>query len=418
MSVVFWFLAGLLTGVTAACVAIPLWRVPGRLIARHPYAYAAAGGGIAIFAVAAAILYVGIGSRHSMESSSGANPAAHPGATQPASDAPVPSMQAATTRLQERLSREGGSAADWLLLAQSYDFLGRPDDAQRARLQAAGAPKSPPATAPASAVNSAEAAALLGAADGQRKKRDFGAARTAYEKVIALNGMTSQSWADYADVLGSLAGGTLTTEAGTAVDRALALDPANAKALWLKASRALQQRQYADALTIWKRLKGALAPDSPDVPLVDANIAEATRLAAASPGQSLDSLPVQLLSTTATTEPTAEISGTVAIEERLASRVQKNSTLFIYARAVDSPGPPLAVVRTTAGTWPVSFRLDDSMAMLPSRRLSQFRKVVIEARISHSGRAEPAPGDLYVTSEALSPGTGQKLALIINREIG
>src|SRR6516164_4382925 len=43
-------------------------------------------------------------------------------------------------------------------------------------------------------------------------------------------------------------------------------------------------------------------------------------------------------------------------------------------------------LRATVGTWPVSFRLDDSMAMVPSRRQSQFDRVVIEARISRSGQ--------------------------------
>jgi hypothetical protein len=112
------------------------------------------------------------------------------------------------------------------------------------------------------------------------------------------------------------------------------------------------------------------------------------------------------------------ISGTVSVESRLASRVHPDATLFIYAKAADSPGPPLAVLRLTAGRWPVSFRLDDSMAMLPSRRLSQFQKVIVEARISRSGQAAPAAGDLYVTSSVLTPTDGKKLALVIDHEIG
>ena len=114
----------------------------------------------------------------------------------------------------------------------------------------------------------------------------------------------------------------------------------------------------------------------------------------------------------------AEISGTVSIERRFVDRVDRDAVLFIYAKAADSPGPPLAVLRLNANAWPVSFRLDDSMAMLPSRRLSQFQKVVVEARISRSGQATPAAGDLYVTSNAISPGSGKKLALVINHEIG
>jgi cytochrome c-type biogenesis protein CcmH len=221
--------------------------------------------------------------------------------------------------------------------------------------------------------------------------------------------MNAEAWADYADVLGSLSGGSLGGEAGRALDRALALDPVNAKALWLKASRAHQEQRYGDALTVWKKLRTVLPPDSPDLRLVDANIQEASQLAGA---------PQPQAESDARGAASVAISGTVSIERRLATRVEHDATLFIYAKAVDSPGPPLAVMRLTAGAWPVNFRLDDSMAMVPSRKLSQFDKVVIEARISRTGQAAPGPGDLYVTSDVLRPAAGKKLALVINHEIG
>src|SRR6185312_10638592 len=112
-----------------------------------------------------------------------------------------------------------------------------------------------------------------------------------------------------------------------------------------------------------------------------------------------------------------EVSGTVSVDAKLAARVPAGATLFIYAKAADAPGPPLAVLRQATGAWPISFRLDDTLAMLPSRKLSQFDRVIVEARISRSGQATPAPGDLYVTSAVLKPGSGKKLALIIDHEV-
>jgi cytochrome c-type biogenesis protein CcmH len=357
-------------------------------------------------------------------------------------------MEAAAAGLEARLARDGGNANDWLLLAQSYDFLGRPDDAQRARAHAAdpGTPNSRPAPAASNAatplqllpsapstqaISSSEVAtpeisakqlelqlsknprdsrSWLALANLHRKRREYDAARAAFAKVAGLNAMTAEAWADYADVLGSLDGGSLGGEAGRAIKRALALDPRNVKALWLEASRAHEEQRYPDALAVWRSLKALLPPDSPDVRIIDENIAEASQLAAAPP--------TQLVGGKAPGTVGTEISGTVSIEGRLAARVVRDATLFIYAKAADSPGPPLAVMRTTATAWPVSFHLDDSMAMVPSRRISQFQKVVIEARISRTGQALPAPGDFYVTSEVLSPSAGKKLALIINREIG
>ncbi|HJX21037.1 MAG TPA: hypothetical protein VJ454_08595 [Steroidobacteraceae bacterium] len=439
-------------GVAASLVAIPLWR-SALTLARGRMRYGIAGAFVATFACAAAIIYVAIGSRHSLASRPAGAAMVAPAAASAAgasamSGASAKSMEAEVAALEARLSRDGGTADDWALLAKAYDFLGRPDDARRARAQTpktgagvvtqmnAGAlvaaatatetraaSAEPAPAAPAASVaeleqrvkaNPRDVQSWLALAELRRAQHDNRAARDALAKVVALKGMTAQSWADYADVLASLSEGSLTGAAGSAIDSALALDPGNTKALWLKASQAHEQRHFADALSWWKRLRSALPADSPDARIIDGNIAEDTSLAGLAPASASAAsaaAPVAAAST-------AEVSGTVSIDSRLAERVQRDATLFIYAKAADSPGPPLAVLRTTAAAWPVSFHLDDSMAMIPSRRLSQFDKVVVEARISRSGQATPSSGDLYVTSPVMHPAAGKKLALVINREIG
>jgi cytochrome c-type biogenesis protein CcmH len=475
MNAAFWFTAGVLTGVLATALAMPLWRSLAGALAARPRAYLITAAGVVVFACSAALLSMVIGSPASLQQRSGPAAAlAHPVTTDTAQESKALSMQEATARLAARLERDGGSNEEWELLAKSYDFLGRAEDASRARAHAGtGTGTAGPATAASSAQNANmpsladvasqmrvlgnqagrmpngtmpngtmphgtmpdgtmpngttagapeavtppagppdtqaqaklehqvkahpdDASAWLALAEIYRRNHNAKAAQTAYQKLTALHAMTAQAWADYADVLGSQSGNSLNGAAGSAIDQALALDPKNPKALWLDASRALQERRYGDALELWKRLRGVLPADSPDAQLVDANIAEAQSLAGAD----------------------GAITGTVSIESRLASRVEPDATLFIYAKAADSPGPPLAVLRLTTGRWPVSFRLDDSMAMLPSRRLSQFQKVVVEARISRTGQATPAAGDLYVTSNVLTPSSGKKLALVINHEIG
>jgi cytochrome c-type biogenesis protein CcmH len=94
--------------------------------------------------------------------------------------------------------------------------------------------------------------------------------------------------------------------------------------------------------------------------------------------------------------------------------------LFIVAKSVDSPGPPVAVFRSTVATWPVKFTLDDSQSMLPGRNLSKAGRVKIEARISQSGQPMPAAGDLQGSSEIINPAGGQQpqpLKILIDRVI-
>jgi cytochrome c-type biogenesis protein CcmH len=417
------FIAGAISGVLVL-LALQRWR-RASMPRRWLLAAVAAG----VFALAFAALYSVLSGRSAtsahVPSASASTPAAQ-------------SMDAAVASLETRLAQGGGADSDWALLAQAYEFEGRSAEAERARAHqlpgthtdftpassvalltaadAIDARKLPASAAPAAAAasvpgrlrdNPRDAQAWVALADQRRAQHDNAGARDALEQVIAFNAMTAQTWADYADVRASLAGGSLEGAAGTAIDQALALDPSNAKALWLKASQAHEAQRYEAALGWWRKLKTVLPADGSDQRVIDANITEDRQLAARSANTE-----------SASGKADARISGTISISAALAARVAPGATLFIYAKAVDSPGPPLAVMRTALTSWPVSFTLDDSMAMLPSRRLSQFDRVVIEARISRSGQATPATGDLFTTSAVLRVPEAKRLSLVIDRQIG
>jgi cytochrome c-type biogenesis protein CcmH len=120
---------------------------------------------------------------------------------------------------------------------------------------------------------------LLARAEEHRRKREFAQASALYDAVVAQDGMTADAWADYADALAS-ASGRLAGAPARAIESALALEPGHAKALWLKASLAHEERRYADALATWRQLQALVPPGSSDAKIIQANIAEASRLAA------------------------------------------------------------------------------------------------------------------------------------------
>jgi cytochrome c-type biogenesis protein CcmH len=116
--------------------------------------------------------------------------------------------------------------------------------------------------------------------------------------------------------------------------------------------------------------------------------------------------------------PGITVRGEVALDAALRGKVPAGLTLFILAKSVSSPGPPVAILRTTTGTWPLKFQLDDSQSMLPDRKLSTAGMVTIEARTSKTGQAMPAPGDFQGVTAQLDPRAGKPVRVVIQRVIG
>ena len=77
---------------------------------------------------------------------------------------------------------------------------------------------------------------------------------------------------------------------------------------------------------------------------------------------------------------------------------------------------PLAIVRKQARELPATFSLDDSMAMAPDMKLSDFPRLVVGARISKSSNAAPRAGDLQGMSGTVTNGTAG-ITVLIDKEI-
>jgi len=329
-------------------------------------------------------------------------------------------LDAAVEKLRARLAGNPNDPQGWRLLAQSYEFQGRTADAAEANKQAEAA-ESGAAQAPAKtpAISTESAAAIVAAAsdaksirlaqqaEDYRRQRKFPQAVSAFAELAKRGPLSADLWADYADALGG-AHGKLDADAERCIDAALRIDPDHPKALWLKASLQTQEQDFAAALVTWQHLARILPADSPDARIIAANLEEARGKLA---GGSIPSRP-------ATQSAPVALRGSVRLDPRLRKQVAAGTVLFVFARAADERGPPLAVLRTTAGTWPLEFVLDDTSAMMPGRKLSDFKRVILEARISRSGNALPQPGDLRGVSGVLDPRTAPSQQLTIAEEVG
>jgi cytochrome c-type biogenesis protein CcmH len=227
----------------------------------------------------------------------------------------------------------------------------------------------------------------------------FGEAAAAFAKAESKFPQDAQLLADYADTLAMAQGQRLAGKPEALIKRALELDANNLKALALAGTVAFEQRDYGKAIDLWGRMLPLLPEGSEMGDSIRGNIKEAQdklaqsggpRIAAAAPGKAASK--------------SGSVSGTVKLASALAARAAPDDTVFVLARPAQGSRMPLAATRVRVKDLPLTFSFDDSMAMNPSSKISDFPEVVVAARISKSGNVMPQPGDFEGVSRPARPG--------------
>ena len=102
----------------------------------------------------------------------------------------------------------------------------------------------------------------------------------------------------------------------------------------------------------------------------------------------------------------------------MAPELQKSAapgdTVFVYAQALSGPKMPLAIVRKQVSDLPLTVSLDDTMAMMPNMKLSNFAEVKLLARISKSGNAMSQSGDMIGSIDQVALTDKNSHTIIIN----
>jgi tetratricopeptide (TPR) repeat protein len=109
----------------------------------------------------------------------------------------------------------------------------------------------------------------------------------------------------------------------------------------------------------------------------------------------------------------AQIFGNIKLSPDAADIVQPTDTVFIFAKALNGPAAPIAVLQRTAAELPIDFLLNDSQSMVEGVRLSDFEAVVVTARITRGGDATVALQGLEAKSETILLAENQHLNLTI-----
>lgn len=225
-------------------------------------------------------------------------------------------------------------------------------------------------------------------------------AREALARAYQLQPERPEVMLAYAQALLFINDGRLDETSSALLQRLLQANPHNQKALFLYGLGAFNSGRYEDSIQAWESLLTLRGDDdSEGAKVLQNSIARARALLA-----ERDRNPGPRLAITVELAP--------ALKERLAP----DATLFVFAKAVDGPPMPLAAVRQAVKDFPVQVTLDDSQAVAPNVKLSSFKRVMVNARISTSGSATPQAGDLQGAVGPLELTEGaQPITLVIDQ---
>jgi cytochrome c-type biogenesis protein CcmH len=231
----------------------------------------------------------------------------------------------------------------------------------------------------------------------------------AFANAYRLFGDQAEVMLLYAEAIAYASDKNLTGKPTELIFKALALEPDNMNGLWLGGMAKAQQGDAVTAIKLWKKLAELLPPGSDSQQEIQgllAKIESESPQAAAQPETSQQ-----------TNAPSVAINVQVSLAPELQKSANPGDTVFIYAQALSGPKMPLAIVRKQVSDLPLTVSLNDTMAMMPNMKLSNFAKVKLLARISKSGNAISQPGDLIGVIDQVTLADKGSHNIVINGQV-
>ena len=178
---------------------------------------------------------------------------------------------------------------------------------------------------------------------------------------------------------------TLKTGAADLLDFVLSEKPNDARALWYGGLSSAARGLNDQAVARFSKLLQLDLPDNMRMVVQD----------------QLAQLGAQPPAVADAKQPAAEegdgpsIAIALDIDPAITDLITPNALLFVFARDAGAGGPPIAVKRLRVGSFPRTITLSNANAMVAGRKLENAKSLEIVARISATGNAIEASGDLY-----------------------
>lgn len=237
----------------------------------------------------------------------------------------------------------------------------------------------------------------------------YASSADAYHKANALNGgSNAEMLVGEGESLAMANNRQLQNGPDALFEQALKLDPHQGRALWYGGLAAAQDKKFKLAMERWLRLRTQELPPELSEAL-EARLQELSQLSG---------LPVPPAKPMVNADAGLQLKINVTLAPALKDKLPWGATLLVFAKAEEGPPMPLAVQKLTHFKLPLDVVLDDSMAMMPQLRLSQFSRWKLTARISRNGDVKAQAGDLQGQIRVEQTDASKPVHLVISELIG
>ena len=217
-------------------------------------------------------------------------------------------------------------------------------------------------------------------------------AKQAFEKALVMQPDNNNVLVNFSQLL--LIEGTEPSmnRAARMLSKVLQSDPSNMDAISLLALIAYERQDWEEAKAAFEVLQSSMTQDDPRYAMISERIHDIEHKINPDAHAHEESQ----------SPAGASLTVSVSLNDSIASQLPDNATLFIFAKAHNGPPMPLAVNKLKQFQFPITVTLDDSMAMMPDLKLSNFEKVEITARVSSDEAVTVQTGDLEGQSDVIA----------------
>ncbi len=235
---------------------------------------------------------------------------------------------------------------------------------------------------------------------------EFDMAKQSFDKTLKINPDNMQALVSYSQVLLLEGSEENMTRAAGMLSKVLQAQPNNLDAISLLALIAFERKDWLQAKAAFEVLLASMDESDTRYAMINQRISE------------IDLQIAQQNVVTSGEQIAAQsIQVTVDIDSQLADKQPNNGILFVFAKAAKGSPMPLAVVKLTDYSFPITVELSDANAMMAGLNLSSANEIVISARISNDDSVMPSTGELEGHSEVLNRKDVRQVQLNIDTSI-